>query len=216
MQANRRNIFIATMLAGLLGSAIPAAAHTPHHGSPAMQSKYVQADAALRDLWVGHVFWVRSVAVAALSANPGAAKAAEQEAVANAKQIAAAMEPFYGKAASDKLFTLLGGHYGAVKQYLDATIAASPQQQDAARAAMGENAMQIAQFLSSANPHLPIDGVRAMLLAHGAHHIHQIVQLRDKQYAQEARTWDEMKSHMYALADTLTDALAKQFPRKFD
>ena len=81
--------------------------------------------AALRDLWVGHIFWVRNVAVDTLAGNKAAAAAAEKEVVANARQIAAAIEPYYGKEASEKLFGLLAGHYGAVKQYLEATAAGS-------------------------------------------------------------------------------------------
>ena len=70
---------------------------------------------------MGHVFWVRNVVVSTFAGNQPAAAAAEQEVVANAKQIAAAIEPYYGKDASEKLFGLLAGHYGAVKQYLEAT-----------------------------------------------------------------------------------------------
>jgi len=35
------------------------------------------------------------------------------------------------------------------------------------------------------------------------------------EYAQEAETWKGMKQHVYVVADTLTGALAKQFPEKF-
>jgi hypothetical protein len=39
--------------------------------------------------------------------------------------------------------------------------------------------------------------------------------LRDKQYVQEAKTWDAMKNHMYVIADAMAAALVKQFPAKF-
>jgi hypothetical protein len=42
-----------------------------------------------------------------------------QQVVANAKQIAGSIEPFYGKAATDQLFKLLAGHYTAIKQHDD-------------------------------------------------------------------------------------------------
>jgi len=57
--------------------------------------------------------------------------------------------------------------------------------------------------------------VRGLLTAHGGHHVQQIQQLHAKQYAEEARTWDAMKNHMYVIADALTNAIAKQFPEKF-
>ena len=45
-------------------------------------------------------------------------ESAEQQAVSNAKAIAASIEPFYGAGARDGFFKLLAGHYGAVKAYL--------------------------------------------------------------------------------------------------
>ena len=178
-------------------------------------NQLAQADAALRDLWLEHCFWVRNVVLATTAGNTAAAAAAEANVVRNAQQIANAMEVFYGKAAAENLFSLLAGHYGAVKQYLLAAVLQDRVQQDAARATMGENAGKLASFLAAANPNLPRDAVLGMLLAHGDHHILQIDQLRDKQYVDEAQTWMDMKSHMYAVADALAGALSQQFPDKF-
>jgi hypothetical protein len=192
------------------------AQHSQHDAKAAPASAAVlQTGAALRDLWMGHVFWVRNVVLETGAGNTAAATAAEQEVVANAKQISAAIEPYYGKAASDKLFGLLAGHYGAVKQYLEATNANSKPGQDSAMKNLTGNAGDIAVFLSSANPNLPLETLRGLLLAHGSHHVQQIQQLHDKQYAQEAKTWAAMKNHMYVIADAMAAALVKQFPAKF-
>ncbi|MEN3294592.1 MAG: hypothetical protein V7642_3845 [Burkholderiales bacterium] len=195
----------------------PVHAQHPQHDAKAAPTsvEILQTGAALRDLWVGHVFWVRNVVLETSTGNTAAATAAEQEVVANAKQISAAIEPFYGKAASEKLFGLLAGHYGAVKQYLEATLANSKPRQDSAMKTLTGNAGDIAVFLSGANPNLPLETLRSLLLAHGAHHVQQIQQLRDKQYVQEAKTWDAMKNHMYVIADAMAAALVKQFPAKF-
>jgi len=178
-------------------------------------AKVNETGAALRDLWVGHVFWVRNVVVSTFAGNQPAAAAAEQEVVANARQIAAAIEPYYGKDASEKLFGLLAGHYGAVKQYLDATIAGRQDDQDAAYASLSRNASEIARFLSGANPNLPFDTLNGLLLAHGGHHVRQIQQVHRHEYTDEARTWDAMTRHMYVIADALAGAIAKQFPKQF-
>ena len=77
------------------------------------------------------------------------------------------------------------------------------------------NADQIATFLSEANPYLSKDAVQGLLLAHGGHHIQQIQQLKDRNYEAEAQTWDEMKKHVYQIADATADALAKQFAKRF-
>jgi len=113
----------ASVLTAALAMAWPSLA--PSATAPAaaatVPTKLVETQSAMRDLWLGHIFWVRNVVEARLEANAGAAKAAEQQVVDNAKAIAGAIEPYYGKAASEKLFGLLAGHWGAISAYLDAT-----------------------------------------------------------------------------------------------
>jgi hypothetical protein len=196
----------------------------PAHATPASADQSAEAStnptgvdaakAALRDLWVGHIFWVRNVVVAELAGNAAAEQEAETQVVANAQAIAASIEPFYGADAKKKLFTLLAGHYGAVKAYLDASIANNADKQAKATTALTTNASEIADFLSSANEYLPKETVEGLLKAHGAHHIAQIQQLQAKDYVGEAQTWSAMTWHIYAIADALADALAKQFPAK--
>lgn len=198
--------------AALCLAAFPVRADVAHLP---LVSKVMQTDAALRDLWVGHAFWVRNVVIASAAHNKSAAAAAEAQVVANAKGIAAAIAPLYGQPAADQLFALLAGHYGAVKGYLQATLAGSEAKQAVATKQMTDNAEAIATFLSSANPHLPADAVKGLLIAHGGHHIQQIQQVQARQYAEEAQTWAAMSAHMYAIADALTGALAMQFPDKF-
>lgn len=177
--------------------------------------KTIQTAAALRDLWLGHIFWVRNVSVAAVDKNDLAVNAAEQQAVENAKALAASIEPFYGAAAKEAFFKLLAGHYGAVKAYLVATVAGDASAQQTATQSLTSNAEEIAVFLSKANPYLPIDAVQGLLLAHGGHHIQQIQQLKDRKYEAEAQTCKEMKAHVYQIADATAGALAKQFAKKF-
>ena len=203
------SIAFASMLAQPVHAAPPQAAQ-----AAANQTKVHDIKAALRDLWIGHVFWVRNVVVAELAGNAAAQKEAEKQVVENAQAIAASIEPFYGADAKKKLFTLLAGHYGAVKAYLDASIAKNAGKQTEATTALISNAAEIASFLSSANEYLPKDAVEVLLKAHGAHHIAQIQQLQAKDYAAEAQTWATMTQHMYVIADAIADALAKQFPAK--
>jgi hypothetical protein len=181
----------------------------------ARTQKTSQTAAVLRDLWVGHIFWVRAVSVALINKQDGAAKVSEQQAVENAKSIAASIETFYGTAAKDSFFKLLAGHYGAVKAYLVATVAGNAAAQSTATHSLTSNGDEIASFLSKANPYLPKEAVQGLLMAHGGHHIQQIQQLKEGKFEAEAQTWEEMKKHVYQIADATADALAKQFAKKF-
>ncbi|MBV6423015.1 MAG: hypothetical protein NAOJABEB_00803 [Steroidobacteraceae bacterium] len=209
----------AALVAALPGAALSATHHeAAGEAAPApatVPAKLADTKDALRGLWFEHIFWVRNVVVARLAGNQGAAKAAEAEVVANAKAIAGAVEPFYGKAASDQLFKLLAGHWGAISEYLDATRAGSQAQQSAAFTKLNANANDIATFLAGANPHWPVATLRGLLTAHAAHHVQQIQELHAGQYDAEARTWAAMASHMNVIADALASGLAAQFPAKF-
>ena len=211
------SIALASMLAQPVHAASPQGTQKSVRPAEATadQTKVHDIKAALRDLWIGHVFWVRNVVVAELAGDAAAQQEAEKQVVANAQAIAASIEPFYGAAAMKKLFTLLAGHYGAVKAYLDASVAKNDVKQTEATAKLISNAGEMASFLSSANRYLPKDTLDGLLQAHGGHHIAQIQQLQAKDYAGEAQTWADMSQHMYVIADALADALAKQFPAAF-
>ncbi len=211
MSQIRRYLAVAVLaVVGLVGCA-----HESRVVENANPARVADTKEVLRDLWAGHIFWIRNVVWDNATNNPAARDAAEREVVANAKQIASTITPFYGEAASEKLFSLLASHYGAVKEYSEATVAGSKPQQDAALAHLASNADDIAVFLSGANPYLPKDTVRGLIAAHGAHHVLQITQFQDKDYAQEGATWQVMRQHVYVIADALTTALATQFPGKF-
>ncbi len=170
---------------------------------------------AFRDLWVGHIFWVRHVVSNDATHNQEERDAAEKEVVENAKQIAHTMTPFYGEEAAQKFLTLLDINYGAVRDYSGASIVGDTRRQDAALALLESNADDIADFLSHLNPYLKKDTVRGMIAAHSAHHVLQINQYKDREYAHLGATWPMMRQHVYAIADTLTMALVRQFPDQF-
>ncbi|HZF34162.1 MAG TPA: hypothetical protein VE914_10200 [Candidatus Angelobacter sp.] len=222
----RRALVLAAGTAAAAGLAIPALADSPSGPDPLTSGlqlaaatpasgKVAETKAALRDLWMGHIFWVRGVVFATLAKNGPAATAAEQAVVGNAKDIGAAIAPFYGQPAADKLFSLLAGHYGAIKEYLEAAVKKDAAAESKATDHLTANAQAIAAFLSGANPNLPKDTLEELLLAHGGHHLQQIQEVQAGQYEKEAATWSAMKGHIYVIADALTDALAKQFPEKF-
>ncbi|GAM10864.1 hypothetical protein OR1_03164 [Geobacter sp. OR-1] len=211
--------FILTMAAAcIFTGALPAFsaehAHMEAKNQAATVTKLADLKAGLRDLWIGHVFWVRNVVVATKYGDNEAAKVAEAAVVENAKAIAGSIEPFYGKAASDKLFGLLAGHYGAVKEYMTSAYANDKTGKDSSRDKLIRNADEIAVFLSGANPYLPKETLYGLLTAHGGHHMKEIEALASKNYAEEAQVWSDMKAHMYVIADALAGGLAKQFPEK--
>ena len=182
------------------------------YAEPIISSAELQL--ALRDLWTGHIFWLRSYVVASHYEDAAAADAADAKTVENARAIADAIVPFYGPEAGNKLFGLLAGHYRAVKDYMKARFAGGKG--EAATKNLTANAAEIAAFLSGANPHLPRETVLTLLLAHGGHHIQQINVIEKGDFSSEAASWDAMLAHMHQISDALAGALARQFPDKVE
>ena len=200
---------------GLVLVSLVGCNYEPRAVGEANPARVVEMQQTLRDLWVGHIFWVRHVMSNIATNDPEERDAAEKEVVENTKQIASAMAPFYGEAASEKLYRLLDTNIGAVREYSEATAAGDKRQQDAALAHVASNVDEIADFLSHLNPYLQRDTVRSLIATHGAHHVLQINQYKAKDYAPLGATWPMMRQHIYVIADTLTTALVKQFPSKF-
>jgi len=191
----------------------PTAAATPK--AEAESAVVLETKMALRDLWVEHVFWIRSFVLATHAGDEAQSKVAETEVVANAKTLAATIKPFYGQAASDGLLKLLAGHWAAVRDYNTALVSHSHPSRDKAAQAITANAHEIARFLSGANPYLPEDAVFGLLAAHGAHHMAQSNQVAANDFQSEAQTWHAMRRHMLTISDSIAGALAKQFPDRF-
>jgi hypothetical protein len=207
----------------LLALAVPFAALSPaglahpgHDAAMAMAAAPAPSKLAqtLRTLWQGHIDAVRGYVIAAHDHDAGKSKAAADNVVANAKQIANAIGSFYGKAAGDRMLTLLAGHWGAVKAYADATFAKDDAGRNKAMQDISANAKDIADFLSGANPYLPQATLLSLLATHGAHHMSQIQQVNSGDKAGEAQTWEAMRAHMIVIADALAGGIAKQFPDK--
>ena len=171
---------------------------------------------SLRNLWLGHIYWVQHAVLNNATNSLAERNAAEKEVVANAQQIANTVTPFYGEARSEQLFTLLTSHVAAIKEYSEATVAGHTRPQDAALDRLASNVDDIAVFFNGVNPsYLSKDTVRGLIAAHVAHHVLQINQYKKKEYARLEETWPMMRQHVYLIADTLTAALVKQFPSEF-
>jgi hypothetical protein len=170
--------------------------------------------AAMRELWQGHAETTREYALAVKAGDAAAEKKATDAVVANAKKIADAVGGFYGDAAGKKMFELLAGHWGGVKALTDAAKSGDSAASAKAMQDLGANADEIATFLSGANPNLPADAVKGLLVTHAGHHAALVGEIMKGDNAAAAKTWTAMQAHMNTIADALSDAIAKQFPAK--
>lgn len=194
--------------------AAPATAAGPDATAEDADVAAPQLQAAMRELWHGHIVHARDYALAVHAGDGTGAAASAEAVVENAKQISSAVAGFYGDAAGDRMLALLGGHWGAVKDMTDARAAGNADASARAMDDLTANAGEIAGFLAGANPNWPEDTLKGMLLAHGAHHSQQVDLILAGDTAGEAAEWTAMQSHMDMIADALAAGIAAQFPDK--
>jgi hypothetical protein len=169
---------------------------------------------ALRKLWSDHVIWTRDYIVAAVADAPDA-EAAAGRLLRNQDDIGAAIVPYYGQAAGDKLTALLRDHImiavdlvAAAKKSDDAEFARHDQR-------WSDNVAEIARFLAGANPNWPEKDVLDLLMLHLKLTKDEAVARLTQDWAADVKAFDDIFNEILVVADTLTNGLVAQFPDKF-
>src|SRR3546814_14175154 len=123
----------------------PAAEAAP---APATEDAAVpapQLQAAMRDLWHGHIVHTRDYALAVHAGNDADAKAAADAVVENARQISGAVAGFYGEAGGATMMTLLDGQWGEGQGLTDTRLG---NEHDSATHEMGDPQGKVRQAKS--------------------------------------------------------------------
>jgi hypothetical protein len=208
--------FMLVMVTVLFAPIVPQAQSQRATPNPA---KVADLKMGLRDLLVNHIFWVRDLVISTRLGVKALVGEGDEYGEKNAKAVGHSIDPFYGQAAGAKFARLFVGHYSAVKDYMNAAFKnnykGSASLKKAALDELMNNANEIAAFLSSANPNLPKGTVYGLFLTHAQQHMRAIDATAKKDWAGEADMWDPMVKHDYTMADAIADAIAKQFPDKF-
>src|SRR5215831_16796556 len=133
-----------------LVAAAPAAVAQEHqtHGSHQSAATLHQD---MRKLWTDHVVWTRDYIIAAVGDQPDAAAAANRL-MKNQEDIGHAVAVYYGAAAGTQLTSLLKQHISIAGDLITAAKAGDKAAIQQADAKWHQNATEIADFLSKANP----------------------------------------------------------------
>src|SRR5688572_31573814 len=188
--------------------------------TPAAQSRQgVTASAAalkqdMRKLWTDHVVWTRDYIVAAVGDQPDAQSAAGRL-MKNQEDIGNAVGKIYGAPAGQQLTTLLKEHISIAVDLIKAAKAGDKGSQQKADAKWQQNAVDIADFLSKANPNWPRATLVDMMKTHLSTTTAEVVARLNKRWDDDVRAFDEVYTHILMMSDALADGIVKQFPEKF-
>ena len=182
---------------------------------PLKSDTYTQLKEEMRKLWSDHMHWTLAT-VDAFYHNPNSLNSNLQRLLLNQKDIGAAIAPYYGQAAGDQLAALLTEHINLAVPVLQAAQNNDQPGLNTAVANWNQNAKDIANFLTAANPdNWPQTATEPALLHHIEHTIDYSVKVLNGDYEGALATFEHALNHMLALANTLSEGIAKQFPDRF-
>ena len=216
---NRMTIAAAMAFCTAVYAASPtgSSAQAPPRANPSGSAQTGSAVALkqdMRKLWTDHVVWTRDYIIAAVGDQPDA-QAAASRLMKNQEDIGNAVATFYGASAGQQLTTLLKEHIAIAVDLIKAAKAGDKAGQQQADSRWQQNAVQIADFLSKANPHWPKDALTDMMKKHLSTTTTEVVARLTKDWEADVRAFDEVYAHILHMADALSEGIVKQFPNKF-
>lgn len=169
---------------------------------------------AERQLWIEHVLWTRDFIISDIESLEDK-DAVLERLFKNQDDIGNSIKPYYGEEAGNKLAALLREHIELAGQVVDATKAGNKADLDKYNKLWYENADEIADFLSSANPNYSNQTLKDMLHEHLQFVTDQAVARLNKDWKAEIESYDKAQEHMINFTDVLSNGIIKQFPKKF-
>ena len=168
----------------------------------------------MRKLWTDHVVWTREYIIAATTKQPDAT-AALNRLMKNQDDMGSAVAKYYGAPAGQQLTTLLKEHIAIAGDIVKAAMAGDKAAQTAADTRWHQNATQISDFLSKANPNWPRATLLDMMNTHLSTTSTELVARLNKDWEGDVKAFDAVFDHILHMSDALADGIIKQFPNKF-
>jgi len=168
----------------------------------------------MRKLWTDHVVWTRDYIIAALGDQPDAT-AALNRLMRNQDDIGRAVAKFYGDSAGQQLTSLLKDHIAIAGDLVKAAKAGDKAGQQQADGRWQQNAVQIAELLSKANPNWPRATLVDLMKKHLSTTTNEVVARLNRNWDEDVRAFDAVYDHILHMSDALADGIVAQFPSKF-
>jgi hypothetical protein len=214
-------LLAAAALSALLALGAPgggpaiADAHAMEDGHRAAPARQVALRQDMRTLWQEHIVWTRQVIVD-FAADLPSLSTSEVRLLRNQTDIGNAIAPFYGKAAGQRLTSLLRGHILIAVDVLAAAKAGDTSGLAKAQARWTRNADQVAGFLSSANPTAwPRAEMRGMMRHHLKLTTDEAVARLTGEWSADVRAYGKIQAQILDMADMLSAGIISQFPQRF-
>jgi hypothetical protein len=209
----------ATLVLAFSAHGAPAESGRDHGASETVAVKRTAKQAgfhdAMRKLWEDHITWTRLTIISFAHDLPDL-PATQARLLRNQADIGNAIKPYYGRAAGNRLTALLEEHIVGAVALLQAAKAGDQAAIQQRSAEWYANGNEVADFLHGANPrNWPRTMLRRMMKRHLDQTLREAVDRLEGDYAADIRDYEQIHRHILMMADTLSDGIVKQFPRRF-
>ena len=208
----KRRLMLEIVVCGLMGGVAWSASAVSLESAQMVPASTLKQD--MRRLWTDHVVWTRGYIIAAAGDAPDQQSAAGRL-MKNQEDIGGAVAGYYGKPAGDKLTALLKDHISIAVDLIKAAKAGNKSAQQQADGKWQQNAVDIAEFLSKANPNWPRATLVEMMKTHLSTTTDEVVARLGKNWDADVRAFDAVHRHILMMSDALSDGIVKQFPDRF-
>ena len=169
----------------------------------------------MRALWEDHITYTRNYIISELAGLPDT-DAVSKRLLKNQDDIGAAIKPYYGDDAGNKLASLLKDHILISSKVVKAAKAGNKDQLAARQKEWDQNGNDITEFLNGANPdHWSKSELKDMFQKHLDLTMTEVTSRLEKNWTSDIEAYDQVHAHMFMFADMLADGIVKQFSAKF-
>lgn len=214
-------VLIALVIGGAGGYAIKNSMHEDEHkdqansSAPATDTKSADLRVILNGLQQEHVALASTATRAGFDGSPSFEPAAASL-DNNSRDLAAAVGNVYGQEAEDRFYEIWNSHIGFFVDYAKAAKAGDQAGMDKAVADLGGYVDAISTFFSEANPNLPKEAVAQLI----GEHVQLLKAAVDNYGSGDINAsfakQREAREQIGTIANTLSGAIVKQSPDKFE
>ncbi|PID25456.1 acetylglutamate kinase [Sporosarcina sp. P7] len=169
---------------------------------------------SMRLVWLQHVYWTRMI-INSIAFNSPDIDAVTARLLQNATDNGNLLRPYYGDKIADMYSKLIREHLVIAAELVKAAKAGDQRAVAAIDRRWHENGEEIAEFLSKINPFISKDKLQAMFFEHLALTKQEAVLILQNNIQSSIDVFNKIEAEALQMADTLTNAIVKQFPQFF-
>lgn len=186
----------------------------PWFNDSCISEQEVRLSNAMRLVWEQHVYWTR-MTINSIAFNLPDLDAVTARLLRNATDMGNLLEPFYGSRIAEKFSNLIREHLVIAAEIVKAAKAGNQRAVADAERRWYANGAEISKFLSKINPFISEKEFREMFFEHLALTIQEAVFILQKNFKASIAVFDKIEAEALEMADTITVAIIRQFPRRF-